>query len=122
MTITFTQLRDADMARDKEWDSKADLGLPFATTEFAGEVGELCEVALLLAAMSGKLCNSLKKVMREQYGLKGSRVTFDQVEREFGDVQITLDLLAMKAGVNLNDATRRAFNEKSEQMGFKTRL
>ena len=41
--------------------------------------------------------------------------------RKFGDAQICLDLCAMHAGVDLEQATKDKFNESSIKHGLKTR-
>lgn len=106
--VDLTDLRRANVARDREWAKGGDLGLAFHTIELGGECGELL--------------NKIKKVLREEMGLPGSRTTKEEIETEMGDVLICLDLVAMKLGVDLNLSVCRAFNEKSEGMGFTTRL
>lgn len=106
--VDLTDLRKANAARDKEWAKGGDMGLAFHTIELGGECGELL--------------NKIKKVIRQEMGLPGSRTTREEIELEIGDVQICLDLVAMKLGIDTNKALCRAFNEKSEQMGFKTRI
>jgi len=120
----FTSLREANEARQAEWDPKDDLTDTFRGCEMAGEVGELLEKAVALLIMSSKitgLCNLIKKIDREHIGLVGSRVTLEQVEDEFADAQVCLDLCSMKIGIDLAAATKRKFNKTSEKYGLKTR-
>lgn len=127
--VDLTDLRRANVARDREWTKGVDMGVAFHTIELGGEGGELQEAVIDILAQNvdlgskiGGLLNKVKKVIREDAGLPGSRVTAEELDREFGDVQICLDLLAMKMGRDLNRCVCKAFNEKSEELGFKTRL
>lgn len=109
MTIlTFSDLRFANVQRNKEWDPDNKIPAMFRCLELAGEVGEVC--------------NKIKKLERERMGLRGSRVTFLELAGELADTQITLDLLAMYYSVDLSEAVRLTFNTKSEEMEFLTRL
>jgi NTP pyrophosphatase (non-canonical NTP hydrolase) len=120
--LTFEELRCGNVQRQIEWDPDGKITKLFSGLEFNGEVGELLELMLQLAAQSGKLSNSVKKLEREALGLKGSRVTFMQMAEEFADVQITLDLLAMHCNLDLGEATRLKFNSTSSKMTLRTRL
>jgi len=108
MNLTFTALRFANVQRNKEWDPEGKIPASFRALELAGEVGELC--------------NIIKKLVRESLGLKGSRATFLQLAQELGDAQICLDLLAMQYSVDLGEATRAAFNDKSRELGWETEI
>lgn len=103
---TFHQLRQANIARQAEWDPNNQITLEYRGNELAGEVGELCNV--------------IKKIARERLGIRGSRATKEQLAEELRDVIICADLIAMDAGVNL-DPTEK-FNATSEKYGLKTRL
>lgn len=67
----------------------------------------------------GELANLLKKVDRGDF-------PFDQVKtevaKELADVQTYLDILALKLGVDLGQATIDKFNEVSERIGSHVRL
>jgi len=78
-------LRDANQARQAEWDPTGKVDLPWRINELAGEVGEVC--------------NLLKKVHRERLGIKGSRASMSQVAEELADVMICIDLTAITAGL-----------------------
>lgn len=107
--ISLKDLRKANTARDKEWNTGEEkLSLSFRGNEFAGEAGELC--------------NALKKLERERLGLKGSRVSVGEVAAELADVVICVDLIAMHLGVDLQTAIRDKFNETSVKHGFATKL
>lgn len=69
----FNNLRDANQARQIEWDTAGDITLSYAGNEFAGEVGELIQAVM-------------------DY-LNGSN-NIIAVREEIGDVIICCDLLA----------------------------
>lgn len=106
--VTYSNLRSANIARDKEWAGEVDLSLSFRGNELAGEVGEACNV--------------IKKLDREILGLKGSRDTIAHLAEELADVIICADLIAMNAGIDLDAAVAEKFNATSEKVGLKTRL
>lgn len=82
---TYHTLRDANAARQDEWDPKGDAkNLDWRMNELAGEVGEVC--------------NILKKLRRERCGIPGSRATRDDLADELADVLICLDLTLMSGG------------------------
>lgn len=122
--VIKTTLREANIARQQEWDPSDSIGISFRGNEMAGEVGELLEKAIVLLTMSSKiigLCNLLKKLDREHLGLRGARVDMEAVSEEFGDAQICLDLCAMIIGVDLDQTTKDKFNAVSIKHGLKTR-
>ena len=101
-------LRDANQARQCEWDAGNQITLAYRGNELAGEVGEACNV--------------IKKLERERMGIRGSRATSEQLAEELADVVICADLIAMDAGIDLDAAVRRKFNATSEKVGLRTRL
>lgn len=101
-------LRDANAARQVEWDPSDKITLAFRGNELAGEVGEACNV--------------IKKLERERLGIGGSRDTKDHLAEELADVVICADLIAMTAGIDLDRAVKQKFNSTSEKLGLKTRL
>lgn len=102
------ELYQKNAERQIEWDASDDIEVLFKTVEFVGEVGEMC--------------NNIKKVKREELGLAGSRCTREDLESEFGDVMITLALLADHVGIDLEQVTKEKFNATSEKMGFNTKF
>lgn len=107
-TLSFGDLRYANVQRNIEWDPEGKIGATFRGLELAGEVGEVC--------------NIVKKLERERLGLPGSRSSFSRLALELADTQITLDLLAMHYSVSLEEAVRLAFNAKSDEFNFSTRI
>lgn len=113
MTLTLRRIREANARRQLQWQTREDgtfvcLPVEYRGNELAGEVGELC--------------NLVKKIAREGYGIRGSRAERQQVARECHDVLICLDLLANSLGVDLTEATIEGFNAVSEREGLAERL
>lgn len=77
----YSTLRDANRERQKEWDSKDKINLQFRAVELAGETGEAL--------------NLLKKLVREDMGLPGSRAMPEDLGEELADVFICCDLIGM---------------------------
>jgi NTP pyrophosphatase (non-canonical NTP hydrolase) len=61
----------------------------------------------------GELANFMKKVRRGDSTLEEMR---ENIEKEFADVVIYLDILASQYGIDLGEATRKKFNEVSERV------
>lgn len=122
---TFVALRQANIARNKEWDRADAVGAFWRASEMAGEAGELGE-ALLVCLQTmiavGKVNNTVKKLERERLGIRGSRTDMAALGRELADVIITTDLAAMHYGVDLWGSTRDTFNATSDKQGLKTHL
>jgi len=62
----------------------------------------------------GELANLMKKVDRGDLSLDEARAA---IAKEFADVQTYLDIMAMKLGVDLGEATKDKFNEVSRRIG-----
>ena len=77
---------------------------------------------LLFASTIGRVSNVIKKLERERLGIRGSRVTKEQLAEEMADAVICLDLAAMHEGIDLNAAVIKKFNATSDAMGLKTHL
>lgn len=84
-TINYPTLREANIARQKEWDPSDKVDFSWRCNELAGEAGEVC--------------NILKKIHRERLGIIGSRAVKDDLAEELADVVICVDLVAMTAGI-----------------------
>lgn len=108
MDLTFKSLREANIIRDREWDPRGKLDMEFRIKEFVGEVGEFFNV--------------LKKLQREDLGLKGSRATLTDLHNEAADIQITFDLMLMELGIDTAEVTRSKFNETSVKHNFDTMI
>ena len=106
--ITLTDLRGANVSRQREWDPTGKITPDFFALELAGEVGELLNV--------------YKKLMRHKLELPGSRATREDLENELADVLIVLDLFAMRMDVDLTTALKRKFNATSDKLKLSTKL
>ncbi len=81
----FATLREANVARQKEWDPSDKVDFAWRCNELAGEAGEVC--------------NILKKLHRERVGVTGSRAVKDDLAEELADVVICTDLCGLTAGI-----------------------
>lgn len=107
MTVNQYTLRNANTARQKEWDVDNQITASYRGNELAGEVGEACNV--------------IKKLERERMGIRGSRDTKEHLAEELADVVICVDLIAMSYGIDLDKAVRDKFNATSIKMELQTR-
>lgn len=107
-SLEFDELREANKTRQEEWDPTNSITIEYRGNELAGEVGEAC--------------NIIKKMARERLGLRGTRVTKEQLAEELGDIIICCDLIAMQVGIDLGEATVYKFNATSEKYNLKTRI
>lgn len=86
----------------------------------------LSDWGVALAGECGELCNVIKKMNRVRDSLNQRAVDPGQLDTqlkmEIGDVYLYLDLLARRAGMNLEDCIRDTFNRVSEREGFPERL
>ena len=105
MSLTFAELRDANIARRRIFAGCDEWTLNDWMTALAGEVGEAANV--------------LKKIRRGDYTLEDAR---DALESELADVQCYLDLLAYYADIDLAQATTDKFNHVSKRMNSAVRL
>lgn len=111
--LMFTSLRDANIARQREWFGHAERSenedMLFRAVELGGEVGEAL--------------NMVKKIVRERIGAAGSRIDVEDLADELADIVICVDLLAIAAGIdNLDQIIGPKFNATSEKYGLSTRL
>jgi NTP pyrophosphatase (non-canonical NTP hydrolase) len=104
----LSRLREANVARQSEWDPDDRISLEYRGNEMAGEVGEACNV--------------IKKLARERMGIRGSRSSLFDLAEELADVVICADLIAMHVGIDLGDAVKEKFNKTSAKIGLVTRI
>lgn len=108
MTTAFDYLRNANIARQKEWDKTSIIDLAYRAMELGGEVGEAL--------------NEAKKLERERRGIAGSRSTVEKLGKELADVVICVDLICAAEGIDLFQVVKDKFNETSDKVGLKTRM
>jgi NTP pyrophosphatase (non-canonical NTP hydrolase) len=113
--LTFNTLRGGNTARLPEFrNNKGELSHVQGVDEWSLNdwmtacVGELGEAA-----------NVLKKIRRGDFTLEEAR---PMLRQEFADVNIYLDIMSMKAGINLGEAVMETFNAKSVKVGSRVRL
>lgn len=109
--LSFRTLRDANVRRLPQFrDAKGNLshanadGSDWSPAEWLqATVGEL-----------GELANLLKKVRRGDFTLEEK---MPDIRKEFADVVIYFDILALQFGIDLGEAVREKFNEVSHRVG-----
>lgn len=107
--LTLRRLREANIRRAVQWNPLgAKIPLSFALMELAGEVGEAC--------------NAGKKLARHELGLVGGVSDVTHLREELADVVICVDLVAIKAGIDLEKAVVDKFNATSRKHGFTVML
>lgn len=102
------RLRQVNAARCREWMEGGGDDPLFQAVEFGGEAGEVL--------------NEVKKLVREQRGLRGSRSSTAKLAQEIGDCIVTLDSIARTYGICLEAAATEKFNATSEAQGFDHKL
>lgn len=114
--LTFNTLRGANIARIPQF--KNAQGLP-AHSEPDGSDWSLSDWCTAITGELGEAANIIKKVKRGDFTLDEAR---ESLAKEFADVVIYLDILAMRAGINLGQATMDKFNETSIKVGSTVRV
>lgn len=109
--LTFKRLREVNLARCDNWHEGGitDWSLSDWGVALAGEVGEAMNV--------------IKKIRRKQDGvMAGETKDYADLADELADSMLYLDLVAARAGIDLDKATIKKFNETSRKWGFDERL
>lgn len=114
--LTFKTLRSANLARLPEF--KNAKGEP-AHTEPDGSDWLLSQWCNAVLGELGEAANIIKKIERGDMSLEEAR---DKLSDELADVQTYLDILAYRAGIELDDATIDKWNRISERVGSRLRL
>lgn len=65
----------------------------------------------------GELANLLKKVKRGDFTAEQMPEVEQEIQKEFADIVIYLDIFAAQCGVDLDRAVREKFNEVSRRVG-----
>lgn len=110
MSLTFATLREANMTRIPRFRNK---GGGLAHREPDGSCWSPGDWMNALVGELGELANMLKKVKRGDTPFEEMR---EDIEKEFADVMIYLDILAYQFRIDLGAATRRKFNEVSTRV------
>lgn len=116
MTLSLSTLRRANIDRLPQF--KNSRGEP-AHEKPDGSDWKLSAWCNAVLGELGEAANMIKKIERGDMTLYEAR---PDLAREFADVLTYLDLLAMQAGIDLDDATETKFNEVSRRVGATTRI
>lgn len=114
--LTFDLLREANLARIPLFKNKK--GEP-AHSEPDGSDWSDAEWLQAVTGELGELANLMKKVRRGDLSADEARV---ELGKELADVQIYLDILAFRLGVDLGEATRTKWNEVSDRVGVRLHI
>lgn len=116
MGLTFDALRHANIARLPTF--KNPKGEP-AHSEPDGSDWSLGEWCNAVTGELGEAANLIKKIHRGDLTLEEGR---EALGKELADIVTYLDILAMRAGVDLGEATIDKFNEVSLRVGSPVHL
>lgn len=114
--MRFEDLRAANVSRVGRWHPKAGV-MEWSLSDWGvaagGEMGEALDI--------------IKKLNRYRDGLakpsfRSEEQLLVDLGKELADITIYLDLLALRAGIDLGAVVAAKFNEVSEKMGFPERL
>ncbi len=113
--LKFSELREANVARLPQFkNAKGEIvhktdGSDWMLSQWSNAVcGELGEAA-----------NLIKKIERGDFTLEEKR---EELAKEFADVVTYLDILALRSGIDLGQATVDKFNEVSDRINCKVML
>ena len=110
LRLTFEELRTANLERVRDFGHD---GL---------DGWNVAEWGNALAGETGELCNILKKFIRQAPGDPSPENLIRLAAEEVADVQIYLDLVAAKMGIDLAQATVNKFNKSSRRISSDTKL
>lgn len=114
--LTFNTLRGANIARLPQFKNRK--GEPAHST-LDGSDWKLSAWCNAVTGELGEAANIIKKIERGDMTLDEAR---EDLAKEFADIVTYLDILAMRAGVDLGEATVNKFNEVSKRVGSSIRI
>lgn len=112
--LMFSDLREANLFRLPQF--KNALGGP-AHTKPDGSDWSDAQWLMAVTGELGELANLLKKKLRGDLAHRTEDDVREEIGDELADVQIYLDILAFRLGVDLNEAVIRKFNKVSRRVG-----
>lgn len=113
--LTFNTLRGANIARLPEFrNSKGELTHPNGVNDWT-----IPEWSNAVFGEGGEAANIIKKIHRGDLSLDEARASLAD---ELADIITYIDLLALRAGIDLGSATMKKFNEVSERVGSSVRI
>lgn len=109
--LSFARLREQNVLRCvRDWKHSLD---GWSVAEWgnatAGELGEACNIAKKMLRWDYNIRTELAGKSRDGYKA--------DLANEIADTLLYLDLWAASEGINLEDAVREAFNNKSTEIG-----
>lgn len=114
--LTFNTLRGGNIARLPEFrNNKGEI----SHLQADGSDWSLNDWLTAVCGELGEAANILKKIRRGDLTLEEARPILAQ---EFADVNIYLDILAARAGIDLGQAVMETFNTKSVKVNSRVRL
>jgi NTP pyrophosphatase (non-canonical NTP hydrolase) len=124
-TLTFSRLREVNIARAKRWHPH--FGGDFARPNFPRDEWTGADWSNAMCGEAGEAANVVKKLRRYECGLKGALDPRPDELRaalaeEIADVVTYADLLAAYYGIDVDEAVATKFNKVSERQGFPERL
>ena len=113
--LTFQELREANIKRAKVFKNrKGQVVHPGGIMDWT-----LSQWSNALAGELGESANLIKKIERGDFTLLEIQ---EELAKELADVQCYLSILAIRAGIDLCEATRSKFNEVSDRVGCDIKL
>lgn len=108
--LRFETLRQANLLRVPVFkNAKGELSHPNGVNDWS-----MNDWMTALCGEVGELANELKKVHRGDISIEEAR---EKISNEIADVQCYLDLLAIRCGIHLDEATMTKFNAVSKKIG-----
>lgn len=114
--MKFETLRKANRLRLPQFKNRKG---EYVHTKADGSDWALSAWSNAVAGEAGELCNLIKKIERGDHTLEEVR---EEVAYEIADVITYLDILALRCGIDMGDATRVKFNIVSERVGVNVRI
>lgn len=112
--VSFEKLREVNIQRCNRWHR-------FGVSEWS-----LSDWAVAAAGEMGEACDVVKKLNRLRDGMVTKNTSdvslYSALADEIADTIIYLDLLAARAGINLDEAIISKFNEVSNRYDFPEKL
>jgi hypothetical protein len=95
---------------------------PYNSLALTGRSGSWDNTGARLGALTGRVCNQLKKLEREKRGWPGSKGSMQALNLDMVYLAATINRVAIDCDFMLSDAVQRKFNATSQKVGLQTRL
>ena len=117
--LTFTELQEANQRRNLELTSNQFWGLSDWLVELCEETGEVAADIKRLNRL--KIPKFKRGMSKEEIKTKKKELKAN-LQQELADVAIVVGLLANEINIDLGEAIKEKFNEKSDKWGCETKL